>query len=71
MKAWNLITFGDISKCTYYEIRNVCKNYSRVSTKKGKGIRGTIVQTLMYTTRLTKVEIENLMKDMKINILHL
>jgi hypothetical protein len=45
MEALNLITFRDISKCTYDEIRNVCKNYSRDSTKKGKGIRGTVVQT--------------------------
>lgn len=35
-EALNLIASRDISKCTYDEIRNIYKNYSRDATKKGQ-----------------------------------
>ena len=62
MEALNLITFVDIYKCTYDEIINVWKNYSRVSTKRGKGIKGIVEQTSMTIARLTKVEIKNMLE---------
>ena len=62
MEALNLIIFVDIYKCTYDEIINILKNYSRVSTKRGKGIKGIVEQSFMTIAILTKVEIENMLE---------
>jgi hypothetical protein len=66
-----MITSRYISICTYDEIRNICKSYIRVATKKGKGIRGFVPQNSKTIVGLTKVEIGNLLEDMKRYILHL
>jgi hypothetical protein len=61
MDTLNLIAVGDIFKCTYDEIRDVLKNYSKVATRSNKGLRSVIAKKYSKeTTRMTNMEIRNL-----------
>ena len=71
MEALNLIADGDISKCSYDEITNIFKNYSSATIRMNKGLRGVVTQPSKATTKLSKMEIGNLLEDMREDISYL
>jgi hypothetical protein len=70
MEALDLIVVGDIYQFTYDEIKDLFKNYSRVTMRKGRGSKTILPSTSKSTTGVTKAEIGNLIEDMKTNILN-
>jgi hypothetical protein len=71
MEDLNLIIAGDISKCSYDEIRIIFKNYVSDTIRMNKGLRGGVTQPSKSTAKLSNMEIGNLLEDMRENISYL
>jgi hypothetical protein len=70
MVELDLIVAGDIYQFTYAEIKDLFKNYSRETMRKGRGLKIVLPSTSKNTIGITKAEIGNLIEDMKTNILN-
>jgi len=69
MEASNIISTRDISKCYYDRLRDIFKSYSR-AIRKNNDLKEFIAQPWKSIVRLTKMEIENLLDDMKTYIMY-
>ena len=71
MNTLNLLANGDISQLKYEEIKNIFKNYSRSSSKKGKSTRRPNPKIVKPTTLdIFQFELGTMLEDMKTDILH-
>ena len=61
---------GDVSLVKYVEICDLCRRYSRNSSRSGRGIQDTINRTTKTTREgVSRVEIGNLLEGFKTDIL--
>jgi len=67
MDALNLIGQGDISQLAFEEIYKIYRNYSQTFAKRPRGERTSI--TNKATSGVSRVEISNLLSNMKEDII--
>ena len=66
----NLIGAGDVSLLKYVEISDHYRRYSRNASRRGRGIRDTLIMTTKTSREgFSRMEIENLFEGLKIDIL--
>jgi hypothetical protein len=65
----NLMGSGDISSLPFEQIANLCRKYSRGKAKAGKSQRDSLSKVTKSTTgSISKVEIGNLLENLKLNL---
>jgi hypothetical protein len=69
METLNLLSNGDIYQMDYDDIKQIFKNHSRSSRKKGRNGKGMVSQSSNPAIHI-KNEIGGLLEDMKTDILH-
>jgi hypothetical protein len=71
MDALNLMQVGDVSQMTYEDIYELCKHYSRGTTKSRRGSRYLASRvTKSSGGAVTRVEIRNMLDNFKTDILN-
>ena len=75
IETLNLLSGGDIYKKCFVEIVKLCRTYSRSQAKVGRKLHDSLQDTTPRhqkhaSTAVTRVELGNLLKDFKIDILN-
>jgi len=69
LETLNMLSGGDIYQLSYDDIKNVLKNHSRATRKKGRAIQG-LINSSPSTTSI-KNEIRNMVEDFKSEMMHI